>query len=425
MITETEAQASVETETLPTLPPELISPRPFDLNAARLRNEAIGKFCDEFLQRGQDYTVLENFDRPALGKSGAEKLAIFCGLEPRIMSKEEVLDWTGKDHGGEPFFYSQYRYAMFANGKVAGEGEGSCNSWEQKYRWRWVSEAMLPSMFDKATLHAKRGSMVEFEFAIDRMETTGKYGKPASHWQAFKEAIANNTARRFEKDKKNGGKDWAYEIDTTLYRIPNPDNPDIVNTVQKISQKRSFICAVIVATGVSNRFSQDVDDMPPEVFGDRKPTKTEPKKEDPPKQQSQGRQQRQQQEQSQRGPETSRTAPRPATRAKDSMSEPERIAAMEASFADLQKRAGNDAWFRRRLGYAEPGSLSLEAGGQLYKSMVEFVNAVHSIENIRQLCPPTVYERALFGASITDLWQASDISVLQGIASALQEGCEQ
>lgn len=41
---------------------------------------------------------------------------------------------------------------------------------------------------------------------------------------------------------------------------------DAVNTLQKMAQKRAYVGAVIIATGASDFFTQDVEDMPQEAF---------------------------------------------------------------------------------------------------------------------------------------------------------------
>ena len=52
--------------------------------------------------------------------------------------------------------------------------------------------------------------------------------------------MANGTIRNAEK-KTSKGMRAGYEIDAdlTLYRVPNPDAADVVNTCQKIAQKRA------------------------------------------------------------------------------------------------------------------------------------------------------------------------------------------
>lgn len=46
---------------------------------------------------------------------------------------------------------------------------------------------------------------------------------------------------------------------------------DILNTLQKMSQKRAYVGAVIMATGASDFFTQDVEDMDPSQFSEVAP----------------------------------------------------------------------------------------------------------------------------------------------------------
>ncbi len=48
---------------------------------------------------------------------------------------------------------------------------------------------------------------------IERAETTGMYGKPAEHWQRFRDAIQNKTARRPAEKLTRRGKSVALEMD--------------------------------------------------------------------------------------------------------------------------------------------------------------------------------------------------------------------
>jgi len=134
---------------------------------------------------------------------------------------------------------------LLREGRVVGVGEGSCNAWEAKYRYRWVAEEQVPEHLDRTHL-PKRGArrtLCEFDFAIERAETSGPYGKPAEHWQRFREAIRSGTAQSVEKLTRRGKSvAWEIDVDAALYRIPNPDVADVVNTVQKMAQKRSRSC---------------------------------------------------------------------------------------------------------------------------------------------------------------------------------------
>jgi hypothetical protein len=59
-----------------------------------------------------------------------------------------------------------------------------------------------------------RRTLSEFDFAVERGETTGTYGKPAEHWQNFRDAIEGGTARAVEKTTRRG-KSLAWEIEDT------------------------------------------------------------------------------------------------------------------------------------------------------------------------------------------------------------------
>jgi hypothetical protein len=145
-------------------------------------------------------------------------------------------------------------------------GEGSCNSWEAKYRYRWVAEEQVPDDLDPTRL-PKRGvrrTLCEFDFAIERAETSGTYGKPAEHWQRMRDAIRSGTARAVEKFTRRGKSvAWEIDVDTALYRIPNPDVAEVVNTIQKMAQKRALVAATLIATSASEFFTQDVEDADP------------------------------------------------------------------------------------------------------------------------------------------------------------------
>jgi hypothetical protein len=236
------------------------------LEVALARRSAIVEFTRRIMVKDQDFGEIPGTSKPTLLKPGAEKLCNFFGLEPEFTPIVEDIDWTGAQHGGEVFCYARYRCRLLREGLVVGVGEGSCNSWEAKYRYRWVAEEQVPEHLDRTHL-PKRGArrtLYEFDFAIDRAETSGPYGKPAEHWQRFREAIGAGTARQVEKLTRRGKSDaWEIDVDATLYRIPNPDVADVVNTIQKMAQKRALVAATLIATSASEFFTQDVEDADP------------------------------------------------------------------------------------------------------------------------------------------------------------------
>ena len=228
---------------------------------ATQRYQAMTKFIQDIMVDGVDYGTIPGTDKPTLLKPGAEKLTTFFGLTVKFQTIEKVEDWSGDKFGGEPFFYYWFRCQLWRGETLIAEADGSCNSRESKYRWRWVGEDDLPHGITTGQLKTRRGSLVEFEFAVEKAETAGKYGKPAEYWQQFKDAIAAGTAKETTRKARNGTAYKAWEIDTTVYRVPNEDVFSQVNTVQKMAQKRALIAATLLAVNASEFFTQDLEDM--------------------------------------------------------------------------------------------------------------------------------------------------------------------
>jgi hypothetical protein len=236
------------------------------MDVAIARRSAIVEFTRRIMVKDQDFGEIPGTHKPTLLKPGAEKLCNFFGLEPEFTPIVEEVDWTGGEHGGEVFCYARYRCRLLREGRVVGAGEGSCNSWEAKYRYRWVAEEQVPENLDRRQLLKRevRRTLSEFDFAIERAETTGAYGKPAEHWQKFREAIRAGAARSVEKPTRRGkAVAWEIDLDSALYRIPNPDVADVINTIQKMAQKRALVAATLIATSASEFFTQDVEDADP------------------------------------------------------------------------------------------------------------------------------------------------------------------
>jgi len=225
-----------------------------NVTTALTRYQDMKDFIEKVLHPGIDFGMIPGTNTKAvLLKPGAEKLAAFFGLTVTYEIVEKVTDWTGKDHG-EPFFYFFYKVKLLRQGIVAGEGEGSCNSWETKYRYR-KSERVCPGCGAEAIIKGK-----------------AEYG---GGWICF---------------AKKGGcgakyKDGDPEIENQQTgRVPNPDVADIVNTIQKMAQKRALVAAVLNATNASDWFTQDVEDYVVDgSFTEVKEPEAKPRQQEQPK----------------------------------------------------------------------------------------------------------------------------------------------
>ena len=228
-----------------------------NVSTALTRYQTMKDFIDKVLNLNVDYgTIPGTNTKPVLLKPGAEKLAAFFGLAVTYEIIEKVTDWTGHEHG-EPFFYYHYKTKLLRQGVVAGEGEGSCNSWETKYRYR-KAERTCPECGAEAIIKGK-----------------SEYG---GGWICF--AKKGGCGAKF----KDG--DPAIESQHTG-RVANPDVADIVNTIQKMAQKRSLVAAVLNATNASDWFTQDVEDYVTDAsFTEVKTVDLKPRQPEPAKKES-------------------------------------------------------------------------------------------------------------------------------------------
>ena len=230
-------------EIVPTQP-QAIAVQPSDfmpvmsLEVALQRRSMLVEFTRRIMVPDQDFgTIPGTSSKPTLLKPGAEKLCSFFGLEPEFNQVVEECDWTGERHAGEPFYYIRYSVRLHRGGRVLGVGEGSCNSWESKYRWRQGSRK-CPKCGQEAIIAGKE-----------------EYG---GGWLCWKKK--NGCGATFKDD------DAAIKSQQ-VGRIPNPDIADVINTIQKMAQKRALVAAVLIATGASEFYTQDIEDSPAQGVG--------------------------------------------------------------------------------------------------------------------------------------------------------------
>jgi hypothetical protein len=203
------------------------------IEAAVERYNTVTEFVSRVLRRDVDYGVIPGTDKFTLLKPGAEKLTTFFGLSTRFQLLERIEDWTGDAHDGEPFFYYLYRCQLLRGNLLLAEADGSCNSREQKYRWR-EAQRTCPECNQAAIIRGREeygGGWVCFR----------KKGGCGAKFQTGDEVI---------EGQQTG-------------RVANPDIADQVNTIQKMGQKRALVAAVLIAVNASEFFTQDVEDVGP------------------------------------------------------------------------------------------------------------------------------------------------------------------
>ena len=170
----------------------------------------LNKIYQNIMQEGTDYGVIPGAgDKPTLLKPGAEMLRMAFNLRYKTEIEPVVEDWkTGM------FYYRAKTHFSNSKDQYLGTGVGSANSEETRYSNRWVFESDIPEGIDRATLKSQ------------------------------------------ERTSRKGSKYRMYLIEANIH-----EKATLVNTLQKMAKKRSFVDGVISITGASRIFTQDIEDM--------------------------------------------------------------------------------------------------------------------------------------------------------------------
>lgn len=179
------------------------------VSAADLRNQvnAIQQAMQAVMKEGTHYGKIPGTPKPTLYKAGSEVLLTMF----HISVEPQVEDLSDGDH-------IRYRVKTIgkhqASGIVLGVGIGEASTAEEKYAWR--------------------RAVCDEEFA----ET-------------------DPTRRRMKFSRHNGKTDKTPQVRTNA--------ADLANTVLKMAKKRAQIDLTLTVTAASDIFTQDVEDLPPEL----------------------------------------------------------------------------------------------------------------------------------------------------------------
>lgn len=182
------------------------------------------------LRASVDYGVIPGSSKPSLLKPGAERLCSAFGLNPQFELINSVERWEPDS----PLFHYQYRCRLIhiESGLEFATGVGSCNSMESKYRWR-KAERTCPHCGQAAIIKGKE-----------------EYG---GGWLCFKKM--GGCGAKFREGEP--------VIEAQIVgNVPNDDIFSLVNTIDKMAQKRALIAATLIGANASEFFTQDVEDLP-------------------------------------------------------------------------------------------------------------------------------------------------------------------
>lgn len=200
---------------------------PINAGQYQQRVNLIQEVMRQVMKEETHYGTLPGCPKPSLYKPGAEVLRVTFNLG------QSIPNWQVKDLPGG------HREAIVTiaikdqRERIVSEGIGSCTTLESKYRYR-------------------KGEG----------ENTGKF-VPKEYWDAKR---ANNLNKMHEI---LGGKGYATrKVDGLWYifkagdeKVEHTDPADYYNTILKMAKKRAFVDAILTATGASDIFTQDIEDM--------------------------------------------------------------------------------------------------------------------------------------------------------------------
>jgi hypothetical protein len=193
------------------------------------RLDAVHQLMKQAMKKDEDYGVIPGTgSKPTLLKPGSEKLCTLFRLSPTYHTDIKDLPDVGRGHREYIIVCTLTHIPTQA---VWGQAMGSCSTAESKYRWR-KGERKCPSCGAAAIIKGKAeygGGFVCF----------GKKGGCGAKFADDDKAIISQETGRKEND----------------------DIADQYNTVLKMATKRALVAAVLITTGASASFTQDVEDM--------------------------------------------------------------------------------------------------------------------------------------------------------------------
>jgi hypothetical protein len=267
-------EAEVTTKELAVIEGEYKEIQPFDIRAMKDMRKMMVAYVRQAMKEGLDYGTISGTGKPTLYKPGAEKLHTFFGFSVETKHEYAREDWdVSITPTSFPVFHYRYTTKIWSHDgtRLVATCDGEANSYESKYRWRWVPEANVPNRFkDYLELFEWReGSESEFVFAIDAAKTDGPYGKPQEYWDSWKKDIEEGNAKKIQRKTKKGEMYDAWERGGRTYRIPNEDIYSQINTLIKMAIKRSYVGAIIIAANASEFFTQDLEDLAEHMGSDK------------------------------------------------------------------------------------------------------------------------------------------------------------
>lgn len=189
------------------------------------------------MKDGEHYGVIPGCGKkPALLKAGAEKLSMTFRLRPVMKEGTEDIKIKDMDNGHREVIVMCH--ILSADGTELATGVGSCSTMESKYRYRGGMKVLTENPVPKEYWNLRKSD------PDAALELIGGKG--------------------FSTAKNDSGEWMICEFGE---KQENPDIADVWNTVLKMAKKRAYVDGMLSATGASDIFTQDIEEMAPADVG--------------------------------------------------------------------------------------------------------------------------------------------------------------
>lgn len=196
--------------------------QPLPVTAIIRRRDSVLEIFQQVMKSDTHYGTIPGCgDKPVLLKPGAETICNTFQVAPEYEISKTELPNNHREYEIKCNLYT------IANRRFVGSGLGSASTMESKHRWR------------------------------NDFENTGEE-VPKAYWKDRDQSLIGG--KGFSPKKVDG----VWFIHKSEGKVENPDPADCYNTVLKMGKKRAYVDAVISTFGVSDMFTQDLEENQPE-----------------------------------------------------------------------------------------------------------------------------------------------------------------
>ncbi len=231
----------------------LMDPAQFqaEMDAIRAGTDRIAAIYRNLLRPEIDYGVIPGTKTPSLLQPGAERLAMIARLVPR--HEQRIVTTPVQGHPERIDVFDQcFLHFESLEGPVKGSAVASCSSYEERYRWR-NKERSCPQCGNETIIKGNP----QYAPRTHGREGPVMPGYEAGGWNCWKKK-GGCGANYTDNDLRITGQ--------TPGKVENEEMAALINTLVQIAAKRGFVGAVRHTLGITDLFTQDVEDMPAAIL---------------------------------------------------------------------------------------------------------------------------------------------------------------